>query len=139
MKEPKFPFKLSHVFFVTLKFHRAEHVPNDTRLEFDATVGLSDENFPNSLNVLLKLETKVDQPVEIQLELVGIFELIDPIYAPSKEMIAPFINEQAMFMLWPHLSQIMRQVTALMAIPAVDMKIPYQFDFFGDSINSLPQ
>ena len=112
-----------------MRFHRAEVVPDDTSLQVDVQISVVEEDFPDSLQIGLKVETQAEQPVDICLELIGLFELVEEYDKPDKEILPDFINERALFMLWPHLTQTIRQITALMAIAPIEIKTPYNYSF----------
>src|SRR5574341_2005610 len=127
--ESRFPYRLQSAFFITLHFERKPEVPVPLQLTFGIYLKVVDEKFPDNLQINLKVETTGDDPpVKLVVETVGLFALIENLPKPNKDIITPFLNERALFILWPYLSQIVRQMTALMGIQAIDILMPNILD-----------
>lgn len=124
----RFPFKLDTAFFTTVSCKRSPSVPSELHTDFKVSLKIVDVNFPK-LEIFLKLEAVGDQPVTFEVELVGIFLPLESQPAPDRSIIADFINEQALFMLWPYLTQMTIQVTSQMGMNPIRIPAPSHYSF----------
>lgn len=124
----RFPFRLSHAFFTSLKFFRNPEVPNELQLQLSTAVRVLEGNFPERLEIHLKLETLGEPPLMFSIELVGLFDLIEGEPEPERSIIPNFVNERALYMLWPYLSQIVRNITGQMGTNPLDLPAPFSFE-----------
>jgi hypothetical protein len=134
MNNPKYPFRLVNAFLIELSFQRAPEMPASIPLNLKALIRVDDQKFPQ-LGVHLRLQTEGDdQPLKIQAEVVGWFDLVEDQPVPGREVVVDFLNERALFMLWPYISLPIRQVTAQMGIAPVVMAAPYHFELTPESL-----
>lgn len=123
----RFPFKLQAAFFITVNCRRSSTVPEPLTTNFKTLVKSEESNFPN-LQIFLKLETEGEQPVTFEIELVGIFAHIEDQPVPDRSIIREFISEQAIYMLWPYMVQMVAQITAQMGTNPVRLPTPHYYD-----------
>jgi preprotein translocase subunit SecB len=126
-QEIDFPFQLNNAFFVNLQLSRLPVIPDQLTMKFAVDLKVQDQKFPNELEVYVRLRTLEEQPLTFNIELVGQFSLIEGTPAPSPDIISDFINKQALFMLWPYLVQVIKQVTAQMGTNPVNIATPHSF------------
>lgn len=124
-----FPYQLESAFFTSLQFVRGPQLPDPTHLNFLAQLKVIDEEFPDKLQIHLKAETVPDQPMTISAELVGLFRLVDGQAQPDHTIVSEFVNERAIFQLWPLITQMVGLVTGQMGMEPFRMPTPYAFDF----------
>lgn len=128
-QETRFPFRLEHAFFRTLEFHREPSVPPQLNVDFSVQIKVHSEQFPDRLEIDLKVETQEEQPLTFCLELIGIFTLVEGEPKPDREILPKFVNERALHVLWPYLTQVISQATVQMGINPLKIPIPYFFAF----------
>ena len=124
-----FPFRLREAFFIELRFNRAPEVPQQLQLNFSTAIKVVKEKFPDNLQVNVKLSTKdvPPQPIDISVELVGLFDLVENQGTPEPEILDKFLNERALFILWPYISQCIKQITVQMGMGPINLPIPFYF------------
>jgi preprotein translocase subunit SecB len=125
----RFPLRLERAFFKSVKFDREPEIPEPMELNFSVGVRVHDEHFPDHLQVDIKIETQEGQPLSIRMELIGTFSLVEGSPKPERDTLPDFINQQALHMLWPYITQMARQITTHMYMGPLDMPVPYAFDF----------
>lgn len=125
----KFPLRLTHSFFKSLNFSRASELPEPLKVEIMAEIKVRHRNFPDQLQIDLKLETAEGQPLMFCIELVGLFNLVEDQPRPSREILPDFVNQRALHMLWPYVAQMIRIVTGQMGMNPVTIPIPHYFEF----------
>lgn len=123
-----YPFKLEAAFFSCVNCRRSPHVPDNWNIEFKGLVKVEDKNFPK-IEVFLRFETVHKEPVSIEIEVVGIFTHIPDQPLPDRSIVLDFVNERALFMMWPYASQMILQVTAQMGMTPITVTTPYRYDF----------
>ncbi len=128
-QEARFPIQLNNAFFITLEFHRTPELPDAIEIQFSVEARVHGKDFPDKLQIHLKVEAVENQPLTLFMELVGLFELVDGAPRPDHSALPDFVNERALYMLWPHVVQMVRQVTAQMGMNPVHFPTPYNFDF----------
>jgi preprotein translocase subunit SecB len=128
-QEVQFPIRLSDAFFTSLQIRRMPNIPEPMEIAITLGVRVHSEQFPDSLQIDLKVETAPDQPLLLSLELVALFELIEGHTRPDRSIIPEFMNQRALYMLWPYIAQIIKQVTALMGMNPVSLRTPEVFHF----------
>jgi preprotein translocase subunit SecB len=128
-QELGFPFRLDNTFFTSLRFHRPPQIPESLEVGFSVQAKVHADEFPDRLQVDLKIETPDDQPLTLSLELVGIFRAVEGQPEPEPSIIPDFINERALHMLWPYMAQMVRQVTGQMGMAPLNIPTPYMFQF----------
>jgi len=138
MTEPQLPkFRLHEAFFTSLEFSRMPEIPEPLHLRFSVELKVHSEGLPDALQIDLKLETLEDQPLTMILELVGLFRGSGDQTQLEDDQVSRFINERALFILWPYIVQMTRFVTAQMGISPVNIEVPLQFNFLPEAEGSL--
>ena len=134
MNNPKYPFRLTNAFLIELSFQRAPQVPEPIPLNLNVLVKVVDLEFPK-LEVRLRLQTEGDdQPLKIVAEVVGMFDLVEGQPVPGREIVVEFLNERALFMLWPYISLPIQQITAQMGTGPVALAVPYHFELTQEAL-----
>jgi len=128
-QEIRFPLRLQKAFFKSLQFKRSPTIPERSQLPISVLLRVLDKDFPDTLQIELKVETVGEQPLALSLELVGQFSQVEDRPKADRSVIPSFINEQALHMLWPYMVQMIRLVTGQMGMSPVDIPIPYLFNF----------
>ncbi len=124
----RFPFRLNNSFFVEIRFQRREFIKQEeSPLTFNVQFKVISDDFPDELQISLKLETPDEYPVDICLEQIGLFGLVDECDTPNKDIIPDFINERALFTLWPQFTQTIKQMTAMMGMAPIEIGTPYYY------------
>ena len=123
------PYKLESAFFISLKFERISEVPMKLQLKYSVDIKSVDEENQKRLQIFLRFRTHDDQPVNINIELVGIFKLADENLVPDKKALNEFIFDQAIYILWPNISEIVKQITVLMGLNPIQLPLPYNINF----------
>jgi len=127
--EIRFPYQLNNAFVVSLQARRIPKVPDSPQLEFTVQLKVVDEQLPERLQLSLKLSTVGEEPVAFSTEVVGLFDLVEGQAAPKRGITTEFINERALFLLWPYITQTLRMVTGQMGINPVTLHTPYLFAY----------
>jgi preprotein translocase subunit SecB len=122
-------FELTEAFFTSVEFRRTPEVPDPLNVRFNVRVRVHDEKLPEALQIDLKLETPEEQPLMMALEIVGLFEGRDGQPEPDRGELSRFVNERALFMLWPYAAQMTRLTTAQMGMDPVKLPNPLEFHF----------
>lgn len=131
-------FQLAEAFFTTLEFRRTPEVPDSLNVRFNVQLKVHSERLPERLQVDLKLETMDDQPLMMVLEIVGLFEGAGDQTELNDDEISRFVNERALFMLWPYVVQMTRLTTAQMGMDPVKLPTPHEFLFLPERVASTP-
>jgi len=126
-QDAEFPFELDDAFFTTLRFNRLPELPPTLNLEFSVEVKIHEEQFPDRLQIDVRLVTPGEQPLTLLLELVAVFTPVEGRSVPSPERLSDLVNKRALHMLWPYMVQMVRQMTAQMGMPPVNLGTPYAF------------
>lgn len=125
----RFPFRLINAFFIALEARRPPEIQGTSELTFSIQIKVVDERFPERLQVNLKVETAANQKLTLKAELVGLFDLVEGQPAPDHGLISDFINERALFQMWPYITRKIRDLSLEMAVDPVNLPIPYSFGF----------
>ena len=125
----KYPFRLDNAFFISLHFARVPEMPDQIELNLPAQLKVREENYPSRLQIDLKLETEDDSPLSLCLELVALFDLLEGYPEPERSIIPDFVNEQALHMIWPYMTQMVTQVTSQMGMNTQQLQTPYIYTF----------
>ena len=130
----RFPFRLANAFFTALEARRPPEIHDASKLNFSIQIKVIEEHFPERLEVNLKVETTANQPLTLKIELVGLFDLVDGQPVPERGIIPDFINERALFQMWPYITQKMRNLSIEMAANPVNLPVPYSFSFASSDL-----
>ena len=127
--EIKYPFRLTNAFFSTVNCRRKPEMPANIETEFSIQVRVEHGDYPQKLQVNLKIESPDTSPLAVQLELISIFELVEDFPRPTANIIVHFLNEQALHMLWPYAKQMISQLTGQMGMNPINIQTPYSYNF----------
>lgn len=127
--EVRFPIRLDHAFFKSLQFSRDKKVPDDLSINIAAGINVHYKDFPDRLQIDLKVETVGDSPLRFCVEFVGIFGLVEDHPRPGRDILADFVNQQALYMLLSYINQMVFIVTGQMGTRPIKLPIPYHFAF----------
>jgi hypothetical protein len=125
--EFNYPFHLINSFFILLDFQREPAVTPGVALTITAEVKVVIENYPKQLQVNLNISSLKDAPIRFHLELVGLFDYSGNNPDIDKYQIVEFLNNQGLFALWPHITQMTRFITSQMGIEVINLNIPLKF------------
>jgi preprotein translocase subunit SecB len=128
-QEAQFPFQLNNAFLTSLRFSRLPEMPETQEFNLGVEVNVAEIDFPGRLQIALKVETIGESPLTFRIELIGLFDYVEGEPEPDRSIVWDFVNQKALYILWPYVTQIVRQLTAQMGIGPVNLRIPYKFDF----------
>ena len=125
----QYPLKLNRAFFARVRFERIPKMPDKLGIYIALEAKIVDAHFPEVLEVHLKAETPDEQPLMMEVEVIGIFGLIEGAPEPDRSIIQDFSVERAFPVLWAYLDQMITQVTAQMGIAPVRLSAPAEFGY----------
>ena len=128
-QETRFPWRLDNAFFTSLRFRRVPELPDPLQVGITTQARLHSEHFPDKLQIDLKIETPDDQPLMLSVELVGLFSAVEGEPKPDPSILADFVNEKALYVLWPYIVHMVRQITGQMGTNPVNISTPHSFGF----------
>jgi preprotein translocase subunit SecB len=129
-QQTQYPFKLNNVFFGRVALERAPKMPEEEiKINFEVQVKVIDEQFPDVLEVQLRVETSDEQPVKMNVIVVGKFVPIEGFPEPDHSIVRSFVNERALHTLWAYLDQIVTQVSAQMGMEPIRLISPPEFNY----------
>jgi hypothetical protein len=138
MSNPQYPFRLVNALLTEISCQRAPEAPVPVPLNFNVLVKVVDVEFPK-LEVHLRLQAVDDnQPLKILAEVVGLFDLVEGQPVPGREIVIDFLNDRALFLLWPYLSLPIQQITAQMGTAPVTLAAPYHFELTPEALSAQP-
>ncbi len=123
---PKYPFELATAFFLRLEFRRSPHLEGPVTTVWSTTIRVDDRSYP-SFDVSINVEASPNQPFSFTTELVGKFNVAQDMAAPPKNILAEFLSEQGIFMLWPYVVQAVAQASAQMGMPIINIQTPIKW------------
>jgi preprotein translocase subunit SecB len=139
-QEIRFPFRLNNAFFTSLEFERISELPERLDLSIGVQAKISEDEFPDRLQVHLRIKTvEEESPLTFCVELIGLFDLIEDQPEPDRSIITEFVNERALYILWPHITQMVRIVTGQMGTNPINVNTPFEFHWRlpeGETIES---
>jgi preprotein translocase subunit SecB len=126
----KYPLELSNIFFGRVALERVPTMPDEpVEINFEVTVRVIDKDFPEGLEVHLRIETTREQPVNVSLVVVGKFTPIKGLPKPDHSILKDFVNERALYTLWIYAHQMITQVSSQMAIQPIHLPPPPEFEY----------
>ena len=129
-QQTKYPFKLESAFFARVALERIPQLPDEEfEIQFSVQGKTVEEQFPDVLEVQLKVQTLGEQPVTIDAIVVGKFILIEGAPEPDPSIIQRFLDEQALCILWAYLDQMVVQMTAQMGIKPIRLLPSPEFSY----------
>ena len=125
-------YTLVDTFFKCIEISRLSEVPDPLEMEFDITGKVMSEYLPNRLEVHLGVTSRaVDEandPVHVDVELVGIFELVDKSQEVDDEMAKDYLTQIGFFLLLPYIEQLVRVNSSLMGMRPLKISIPHSVE-----------
>jgi preprotein translocase subunit SecB len=125
----QYPLKLNQAFFAQVRFERIPKMPEAFEVLVGVQAKIVDKRFPEVLEVHLRVETPDDQPLMMQIVVIGIFGLIKGASEPDRSIIQGFAVERAFPVLWAYMDQMITQVTSQMGMPPVRLVSPVEFSY----------
>lgn len=119
-----FPFTFNDAVFSELNFFRGPDVSELSKVDAHVQVKVVTENLPERLQVHIRLESEESEDVRFVLEVVGLFDLKEDVVEPDQETVYAFINERAIYILWPYITQMSRILTPQMGMNPMNWNIP---------------
>lgn len=124
-----YPFQLSNYFFKSIEISRIGQLPESISLDLNTQIRIREQDHPDRLQVDFRLLTDESQPLDINIEMVGLFNLIEGEAEQEQELIRSFVLDRGLFMLWSIMSQMVKQVTSQMGMSPLNVAIPPEFFF----------
>ena len=75
----------------------------------------------------MKITSLDEQPVKLDLIIIGKFALIEGATEPDSSTIQNFVNERALHILWSYVDQMVSLVSAQMAMKPIRLLPPIEF------------
>ena len=122
-KNTLYPFDLVNAFFIVLHFERERILPSPMEMQFEIQIKVVDKDFPR-IQVNLRTTNRDQSPLKLEVELVGLFDYIGDNPEKDRGLIADFVREKGLCMLWPYFSQITRMITGQMGMNPLEMRMP---------------
>jgi preprotein translocase subunit SecB len=123
----KYPLQLDNAFFAKLGFERQPRMPEHFEIQVGVQIRVVDREFPERLEVQLKAETVENSPLKIYVMIIGLFNFIKGETEPDRGIISDFVSDQAFYILWSYVDQVITQNTAKMGIDPVRLQWPIDF------------
>ena len=131
------PYQLNKVIFGKVHLERQPEMANNTEFGIHVELKTIDEKLPKNLEIHLQVNSIEDQPLLIDLLLIGQFGLTQEDSAPSEQEISNFVSNYAIHFLWVYMNQMVKSLTAQMGINTIALKHPSNFKFKPDSEQSV--
>jgi preprotein translocase subunit SecB len=123
----KYPFKLDNALFAKLEFERQPQMSEQFEIQVGVQIKVVDRDFPEKLEVHLKIQTDEDSPLRISMITIGLFSLVKGESEPERSIIPDFVSDRAFYILWAHVDQIITHTTAKMGIDPIRLQWPVNF------------
>jgi len=124
MQKIKYPFRLVEAFIIHFHLRRQPQIPDSVNVEFSASIRIHAQDYPNRFQVDLRLQSETDVPLEIVAEIIGLFDRFDSSYDVDEDLLREFVEDRAVFTLWPYLAQMIRMVTSQMGMNPLRVNTP---------------
>jgi hypothetical protein len=131
--EIEYPFEFNNAFFISINAQRQPDPPERAEYEMKAELKIIDVNLPDQLQINVLLRTTEDTRFSLVMELVGLFKYLGDNIDNDRVLITDFINNRALFILWPFLVQMGKLLTTQMGITSFIIPIPQNFSFVPQS------
>ena len=128
------PFRMTKYFFTTVDLRRVPVMPDNLQLDLGLQLGIHSDKLPEQLQINLKAESKTPEPLTLLIEFVALFERLEGQPEATQEQLEWFINERALYMMFPLMQDMIRRTTAAMGMRPLEMRIPYRFEFRLDEM-----
>ena len=121
-------FQLVNAFFIHLNFERPPTLPDPDQLPLTVEVKVIMENYPNRLQVNMRLKSSKESPVKFSTEVVGLFDYVGDDPEEGRAEIKDFIHYRGLHMLWSSISQMVQIVTSQMGMNPLRPNAPLEFN-----------
>ncbi len=128
-----FPFRLEAAFFSLLHFSRQPTLPDNSQLSISTQLKVVDDEYPQKIQINLRVTTQKEQPIFFDIELIALFSHVKDQPLFSKENLQDFINQQALFMLWPYIVSEVHESTAKLGASPITLKTPHLYNYKPNS------
>lgn len=125
--KPKTLFSIQNVIFKSVHISREGQVSTPLDIQLFSEIKVREQERPDLLQVDLRVTSSEDSPVTLQLEVVGLFRLIEGEEQPDKAAIHQFVFNTGVFSLWPTMSYMVRTVTTHMGMSPLSVNMPVDF------------
>jgi hypothetical protein len=141
INKKSYPFNLTNSFFICLDIQRGPEVPPNLVLAITTEIKVVDIKFPDQFQVNLKVNSQNDDPIKFSLELVGLFSYTGNQPELDKNKFIDFLNDQGLYMMWPHLTHMLRFLSAQMGMQVLNLNMAPELYINPDllSINTQPK
>jgi hypothetical protein len=127
-QQTKYPFKLANVFFGRVMLERAPKMPEkEIEIGFEVQSRVIEKQLPETLEVHLMFESQSEQPITINLIVIGKFVLTEGATELDNGIIQSFVDERAFHVLWAYADQMVSQVSAQMGMKPIRLYPPSEF------------
>lgn len=124
MQKIKYPFRLVEAFIIDFHLHRLPQIPDSINIDFSASIRVHAQDYPARFQVDLRLQSETDTPLEVVAEIIGLFEQFDTSLDADEDTLRNFVEDRAVFLLWPYLAQMIRMVTGQMGMNPLRIMTP---------------
>jgi len=123
----KYPFEQVNIFLISLSISRKQSIPEKVEFPISIEAKLAEPGFPR-LQVNMIVKTPVETIIAFNAEAVGLFDYVgeDKIFDP--ELVAAFVEERALPLIWVYIDQLVRIVTSQMGMNPINLKAPVHFE-----------
>lgn len=128
-----FPFRLDTTFFSLLHFSRQPNISGEFQLSIISQLKVVDDEYPQKIQINLRVTTQKEQPVFFDIELIALFSHVEDQPLFPKEDFQDFINQRALFMLWPYIVSEVHESTAKLGTPPITLVTPHQYNYKPNS------
>ena len=135
----KYPFSLTNSFFTSIHLGRGPEVPKSLNLNLNAQTRIREEESTSRIQVDLRVFTVGEQPVEVSIELVALFDCPEDITKPEHGVVLEFVEQRALYMMWPMIAQMIRQVTGSMGMNPLNMQVPVEFELQLEEVEEVEE
>jgi len=124
-----YPFECKDVFLINIEVSREPEIPPDTKLQIEAQIKIALDQFPDQLQVNIRLGSSPDSVLKVQMELVGLFKYTGTDPESDKKIIGEFLNNSGIPILWPTFLPVLRSIAATMGVHGLNIPILTSFKF----------
>lgn len=133
------PFRIEHIFFLTIRIQRPERVPPELRaqpLRTEFALGLPDGGKHYNLNLKIRSEPDAKDGLDLEIITTGVFSYLSE-GEPSASELTAFFNEQLLVAMTSRIIQQVAMLTSQMGMPPVWFPSPRAFGLDADTVQTL--
>ena len=126
-----YPITFDNAVIAKLSFERDPVLdkPIQIHYEVNAQIAQHDEIPPDIIQYNIQFKTKDTDPIRILIEVSGIFKFTGEDNDLKDNLINEFLNEKAIFILWPIITQNIQIITAQMGMNPFYIPVPVAINF----------